>query len=97
MAVFVDLADLLTASGNAMATSNERLRAGRAPALLQRFDLTLGFSAAVCVAPGDATLLFQRVSRQNPQMTALFPRMRSNVTVNATYIAAPGLVPVPPT
>lgn len=97
MSATVDLADLLTASGNAMATSNQRLRAGLAPAMLQRFELTLDFSAGVCVAPGDATLLLQRVSRPNPQMTAMLPRVASNVTVNATYIAAPSLVPVPPT
>lgn len=89
----LDLAQLLTASGAAMAASNGRLRSTGAAAMLREFRLKLDFTASVPVAEGDADLCFDRVLRPGPQMLALLKEQRSNVTLEATYIAAPALQP----
>lgn len=92
-----DLADLLTASGAAMASSNQRLAAAGAPALLREFTLNLGFSATFKLAPCDVTVQFAKVSQPNAQMQAMSGGSSGggNVTINATYIAAPTLKPPP--
>lgn len=89
----VDLSDLLTASGSAMAVTNRRLELAGAPALLREFALEIDLEAALKL-PGDAsTLLFARVARPNAQMTALMQGKRANVRIAARYIAAPSLKP----
>lgn len=97
MASGFDLSDLLTASGNAMGLANRRLAATGAPALLQQVVMTLDFDANFQVAPGDATLFFGASSKPNAQLTALMPTANANTSIEATFIAAPSLVPVPPT
>lgn len=91
----LDLADLLTASGTAMGCANLRLRAENAPALLREFTLGVDFEAAFCVPRGACTIVFGNVSRPNAQQAALFKGTPSNVKIEATFIAAPSLVPVP--
>jgi hypothetical protein len=93
MAVALDLADLLSSAGFAMAASNTRLAVAGAPALLQQFQLTLAFTAGFEVPVGACTLFLTGASRPNAQMQALFRQSQSNVTTNATYIAAPSLPP----
>jgi hypothetical protein len=97
MASGFDLSDLLTASGNAMGLANRRLAATGAPALLQQVVVTLDFNASFQVAPGDVTLLFGSFSKPNAQLTAMMSNAKTNSTIEATFIAAPSLVPVPPT
>lgn len=92
----VDLADLLTASGAAMAAANVRLAAAGAPALLREFSLALRLDASFQVPEGQGTLKLNGVSRRDQQMQALFREQESNVVVEATYIAAPALTPVLP-
>ncbi|HEY3366630.1 MAG TPA: hypothetical protein VGK74_16365 [Symbiobacteriaceae bacterium] len=81
-----------------MGASNQRLRQQNAPALLQTFNLTLIFGANFALAPGDTTVCFSGVSRPNAQIQALTRGVTGggNVTVSATFIAAPSLVPTPP-
>lgn len=94
----VNLADLLTAAGTAMAASNLRLAAAGAPALLGEFSLELRFEAEVEVpACDDVPLQLAGVARPNAQMQALLKGQGSNVTVVARYVAAPALQPVPST
>jgi hypothetical protein len=92
-----DLADLLTASGFAMAASNSRLAACGAPALLREFSLELNFSAGFQVSEQAATLLLTPAAPQNPQMQALMGQGGASapVTLTATYIAAPSIRPAP--
>lgn len=92
-----DLANLLTATGTAMGSANQRLAAAGAPALLQQFALSLTFQAGFSVPADDQTLRFTQVARPNAQMMALMKTQSNNVSITATYIAAPGLTPVPPT
>lgn len=81
-----------------MGASNQRLRASGAPALLQTFNMTVSFGADFVLGSGDSTLIFTGISPPNAQMQALTRGIvgGSNVTVNATFIAAPSLVPSPP-
>lgn len=85
-----DLADLLTAAGQAMGGANRRLTGTGAPALLRQFSLELALDAGVAVPEGAPTLLLTGVSRRNAQMEALLKSGKS-VTVRAEYIAAPAL------
>lgn len=88
------LADLLTAGGTAMGAANVRLTAGNVPALLRSYDISLAFPGSARVLPGANGLLISR-PRPNP---CLMPLVReANIRIEATYIAAPSLVPVPPT
>ncbi len=89
-----DLADLLTASGAAMAASNQRLAEAGAPALLKEFKLHLDFEATLCLDDA-AAIVFRRVSKPNPQLRALLKQRAANVTIEATYMAAPSLVSAP--
>jgi hypothetical protein len=93
----VDLVNLLTAAGVAAGAANNRLAAGCAPALLREFTVELRFDAGFTVADDAATLLLTRPRRPNAQMQAMMRSFQAGVTVNATYIAAPSLQPVPPT
>lgn len=88
-----DLADLLTASGSAMAVSNQRLTAGGAPALLREMKLELDFTAAVRVPDDPHTLLLRPVAGPNPQFLPLFRTSPPNVRLTATFVAAPSLQP----
>lgn len=90
-----DLADLLTASGAAMASSNQRLASVGAPALLREFTLALDFEAAFGVKDDACTLLFGRVAKADPHILALTGAAGNNIRIEATYIAAPSLVPAP--
>lgn len=92
-----DLACLLTAAGAAAGAANTHLTASSAPALLREFSLELRFDAAFTVPEGACTLLLTRPSRPNPQLQAMMRTTSAGVTVQATYIAAPSLQPVPPT
>ncbi len=89
----VDLADLLVASGSAMGSANLRLRDQNAPALLQEFSLAVEFQASLALPLGACTVLFGNVARQSAQQAVLFRGIPSNVQIEATYIAAPSLVP----
>lgn len=89
-----DLADLLTAAGASMATANGRLAAGGAPALMRQFDLGLEFPGAVRLLPCAAGVCIIRPRHRC--VTACGAGGRSTVRIQATYIAAPSLVPVPP-
>lgn len=88
----LDLADLLTAAGQAMGGANRRLAVTSAPALLREFEVTLEFDAEVGVPEGAPTLLLNGASRPNPQLQALL-NTGSSVSVRATYIAAPAICP----
>jgi len=90
--VAFDLADLLTAAGQAMGGANRRLSGTGAPALLREFELSLGLDAEVAVPEGAPTLLLTGVSRPNPQLDALLQSGQS-VSVRAVYIAAPAVFP----
>lgn len=90
-----DLADLLTASGAAMASSNQRLASSGAPALLREFTLQLDFEAAFRVEGGACTLHFGRVAKADPHILALTGAHGNNIRIEATYIAAPSLQPPP--
>ncbi|MGE5675475.1 MAG: hypothetical protein ACM3XM_16635 [Mycobacterium leprae] len=92
-----NLSDLLTASGAAMGASNQRLRSAQAPALLSQFSLEVNFRAAFCLPPGDCTLLFGAVGQPNAQMAVVAPAATPNVSITATYIAAPSITNVPAT
>lgn len=87
------LADLLTAGGIAMGAANLRLTAAGAPALLRSYDLTLIFPGTFRVCPGNAGLAVIR------PRSAMATRQGdgASIRINANYIAAPTLVPVPPT
>ena len=88
------LADLLTAGGVAMGAANVRLTAGNVPALLRSYEIALAFPGSVRVLPGASGLL---VKRPRPPR-CLIPRVNgADVRIEATYIAAPSLVPVEPT
>jgi hypothetical protein len=91
----VDLADLLTAGGVAAGAANVRLRVGNVPTLLQNFVLELSFDASVSLPAGACTLLLNGMETGNAQMQVLFQKA-AGVTVTATYVAAPSLVPVAP-
>ncbi|MFZ5818196.1 MAG: hypothetical protein ACOY93_23335 [Bacillota bacterium] len=88
------LADLLTAGGAAMGAANTRLTAGQVPALLRSYDISLTFPGSIRVLPGAAGLL---VTRPRPRRCLTPLRREANIRIEATYIAAPSLVPVPPT
>lgn len=88
------LADLLTAGGNAMGNANLRLTAGGVPALLRSYDATFAFPGSVRINPGATGLT---VVRPRPRRCAVPVGSTANVVIVATYIAAPSLVPVPPT
>lgn len=88
-----DLADLLTAAGQAMGGANRRLAVTGAPALLREFEVELAFDAGVDVPEGAPTLLLTGVARPNVQMQALFRAVGSAVAVRAVYIAAPAVCP----
>lgn len=92
----LDLSDLLTASGSAMGCANLRLQAANAPALLREFTLGLDFQADFCVPRNACTVVLRNVSRPNGQQAAMMNGSSSNVKIEATFIAAPSLVPVPP-
>lgn len=88
------LADLLTAGGTAMGAANLRLTAGNVPALLRSYEISLAFPGSVRVLPGARGLL---VRRPRPSR-CLTPQVgESNIRIEATYIAAPSVVPVAPT
>lgn len=87
-----DLADLLTAAGQAMGGANRRLAVTGAPALLREFEVELSFDAGVDVPEGAPTLLLTGAARPNAQLEALF-KSGSAVSVRATYIAAPAVCP----
>ncbi len=87
-----DLADLLTAAGLSMATANSRLAAVNAPTLMREFELILDFPGSVRVAPGVTGVCVKRPAAR----CALPGGVGSSIRVEATYIAAPSLVPVPP-
>ncbi|HYG57016.1 MAG TPA: hypothetical protein VD902_02965 [Symbiobacteriaceae bacterium] len=91
-----DLADLLTATGTAMAVSNQRLAATGAPALLREFQVELNFDAGFEVPPGACTLALTDVRRPNPQAVAMMAGQKGQVKVSATYIAAPAVRTVAP-
>jgi hypothetical protein len=88
------LADLLTAGGIAMGAANLRLTAGGVPSLLRSYEATYTFPGSVRVNPGATGLL---VVRPRPSRCAVPAASAANVVIAATYIAAPSLVPVPPT
>jgi hypothetical protein len=90
--VAFDLADLLTAAGQAMGGANRRLAVTGAPALLREFEVELAFDAGVAVPEGAPTLVLTGATRPNAQMQALF-QSGSAVSVRATYIAAPAVCP----
>lgn len=94
---YVDLANLLTAAGVAAGTANARLLVCNAPALLREFSVELKFDSGFAVTPDAGALLLTRPHRPNPQMQAMMRTFAAGVTVQATYIAAPSLQPVPPT
>lgn len=83
-----DLADLLTAAGQAMGGANRRLAGTGAPALLREFDFEFSFDAGVEVPEGAPTLLLTGTAKR-------MLRAGTAVKVTATYIAAPSLVPIP--
>lgn len=88
------LADLLTAGGAAMGAANLRLTAANVPALLRNYDITLNFPGSVRVLPGSTGLF---VVRPRPAQCLSLAATTANVRIEATYIAAPSLVQVPPT
>jgi len=90
--VALDLADLLTAAGQAMGGANRRLAVTSAPALLREFEVTLEFDADVAVPEGAPTLFLNGASRLNPQMQALLGTGAA-VAVRAVYMAAPAICP----
>lgn len=91
-----DLADLLTAAGTAMGVSNRRLAVSGAPALLREFSLDLSMSAAVQLDQEGSTLLFQTAGDLAQQLQSQAAGVPNNVTIAATYIAAPSLLPLLP-
>ena len=90
----LDLADLLTAAGQAMGDANRRLTVTGAPALLREFELSVGLDAEVAVPDGAPTLLLTGLSRPNPQLVALL-EFGPAVSVRAVYQAAPTICPPP--
>jgi hypothetical protein len=93
----VDLANLLTAAGVAAGTANARLLVSGAPALLREFTVELRFDSGFAVTPDATALLLTRPHRPNPQMQAMMRSFEAGVRVQAHYIAAPSVQPVPPT
>ncbi|MDF2630334.1 MAG: hypothetical protein K0R39_4165 [Symbiobacteriaceae bacterium] len=87
-----DLADLLTAAGQAMGGANRRLAVTGAPALLREFEVELAFDAGVAVPEGAPTLVLTGAAPPNAQLQALFRSGRA-VAVRATYVAAPAVCP----
>lgn len=87
-----DLADLLTAAGQAMGGANRRLAVTGAPALLREFEVKLGFDAGVAVPEGAPTLLLTGAGRPNAQLQALL-KTGPAVSVRALYMAAPAICP----
>lgn len=88
----IDLADLLTASGRAMATANLRLAAKGEPALLQSFTVEVNFPGTVSVAAGACGLCLTRPAA-NLLLMPLAQTNAASVAIAATYIAAPSTPP----
>lgn len=89
------LSDLLTAGGSAMGTANQRLTSGGVPSLLRTFEMGLTFPGGVQVCPGEGELLVRR-PRRAMSMGGQGAGGGSSITITAGYIAAPALVPSPP-
>lgn len=88
------LTDLLTAGGAAMGRANSQLTAANAPALLRSYDLTLTFPGSVRICPGATGL---HIMRPRPSRCSVPASATASVMIVASYIAAPNLIPVPPT
>lgn len=102
----IDLSDLLTAAGSALGSANERLQQTLSPAMLSSYNFTLSFNSRPQVRDGD--IRFSGVTITNPRFqllaccpgstgtpNACCPTTNTSLTVNV--VAAPALVPVPPT
>lgn len=92
-----DLVSFLTASGLAIGRSNGILTVGNVPTILQSCELTVNIFSPVSVPETADTLLIDEPTSINAQILPALGQTLPSLAITATYIAAPSLVPVPPT
>lgn len=92
-----DLVSLLTASGVAIGRSNGCITVANVPAILQTCQVTLNIFAPARVAECCDNLLIEDSEALNYQILPVLGIQFPGIAIAATYIAAPSLVPVPPT
>jgi hypothetical protein len=92
-----DLTDFLTASGLAMGRANGRLTGVGAPTILREFRLEVNYFARFSLPATVDSLLIQDADLITTQLLPVLDLNVPTLSITATYIAAPSLVPVPPT
>ncbi|HLO04237.1 MAG TPA: hypothetical protein VK191_14085 [Symbiobacteriaceae bacterium] len=92
-----DLVSLLTATGVAIGRSNGGLTLGNLPTILQTCEATVNLFAPIRVSLTADTLLLEEPDSLNLQILSVLGLDLPSLSITATYIAVPSLVPVPPT
>lgn len=92
-----DLVSFLTASGVAIGRSNGVMTLGNVPTILQTCQVTVNIFAPTRVAECFDNLLIEDSEALNYQILPVLGIEFPGISIAATYIAAPSLVPVPPT
>jgi hypothetical protein len=93
-----DLTSFLTATGVSMGAANGRLALNDVPTILQSFNVSVNFYTPFQVAETMDTLLLDQSASVSGQLLPMVGMAQQpTLSVTAHYIAAPSLVPVPPT
>jgi hypothetical protein len=92
-----DLVSFLTATGVAVGRSNANLTIGNLPTLLQTCAVNVNLYAPFSVPETLDTLALEESEAVTMQLLPVLDLTLPTLSINATYIAVPSLVPVPPT
>lgn len=91
-----DLTSFLTATGVSMGAANGRLALNNVPTILQSFNVSVNFYTPIQVAETLDTLLLEESASMSGQLMPIMAQ-QPTLSITAHYVAAPSLVPVPPT
>lgn len=97
MARVGDLTQFLTATGVALGRSNGLLTVANVPTILQSLNVTVNLFGPISVPVTSDTIALAEPESLTAQILPVLGMELPTLSITASYVAAPSLIPVPPT